>query len=232
MPGYLRTGGYLRHVQPMALRDGITEWARTFFQEEDRVIKYPFLKRRTKSTASLRLSLRDTPAYTLGSKRRAPFLSYAVLGYLHLVHSIGLLSTLSRTPQSLQSPPVRGNTLVLVYLKFAFWLFLVFSNAPGRRAAEGRWQWSSLDCHSFYSTACAFGLTWRPLTGSLFLSSFLCCLKPGPSGERGRKSSLLQDMLDSGRPTRTTGGRSSRGLTGNDPRTVGCRLSPGEPSVL
>ena len=65
MPGYLRTGGYLRHVQPMALRDGITEWARTFFQEEDRVIKYPFLKRRTRSTASWRLSLRDTPAYTV-----------------------------------------------------------------------------------------------------------------------------------------------------------------------
>ena len=30
-------------------------------------------------------------------------------------------------------------------------------------------------------------------------------------------------MLDTGRPTRTTGGRSSRGLTGNDPRTVGRR---------
>ena len=65
MPGHLRTGGYLRHVQPMALRDGITEWARTFFQEEDRVFKYPFLKRRTRSTASWRLSLRDTPAYTV-----------------------------------------------------------------------------------------------------------------------------------------------------------------------
>ena len=51
---------------------------------------------------------------------------------------------------------------------------------------EGRWQWPSLDCHSFYSTACAFGLTWRPLTGSLCLSSFWCRLKPGPSGERGR----------------------------------------------
>ena len=37
-------------------------------------------------------------------------------------------------------------------------------------------------CHPFYGTACAFGLTWRPLTGSLFLSSFWCCLKPGPSG--------------------------------------------------
>ena len=74
-------------------------------------------------------------------------------------------------------------------------------------------------CHPFYGTACAFGLTWRPLTGSLFLSSFWCRLKPGPSGERGRKSGLLQDMLDTGRPTRTTGGRSSRGLTGNDPRT-------------
>ena len=44
-------------------------------------------------------------------------------------------------------------------------------------------------------------------------------LKPGPSGERGRKSSLLQDMLVTGRPTCTTGGRSSRELTGNDPRT-------------
>ena len=30
-------------------------------------------------------------------------------------------------------------------------------------------------------------------------------------------------MLDTGRPTRTTGGRSSRRLTGNDPRTVGRR---------
>ena len=74
-------------------------------------------------------------------------------------------------------------------------------------------------CLPFYGTACAVGLTWRPLTGSLFLSSFWCRLKPGPSGERGRKSGLLQDMLDTGRPTRTTGGRSSRGLTGNDPRT-------------
>ena len=43
-------------------------------------------------------------------------------------------------------------------------------------------------CHPFYGTACAFGLTWRPLTGSLFLSSLWCRLKPGPSGERGRKS--------------------------------------------
>ena len=74
-------------------------------------------------------------------------------------------------------------------------------------------------CHPLYGTACAVGLTWRPLTGSLFLSSFWCRLKPGPSGERGRKSSLLQDMLDTGRPTCTTGGRSSRELTGNDPRT-------------
>ena len=74
-------------------------------------------------------------------------------------------------------------------------------------------------CHPFYGTACAVGLTWRPLTGSLFLSSFWCRLKPGPSGKRGRKSSLLQDMLDTGRPTCTTGGRSSRELTGNDPRT-------------
>ena len=37
------------------------------------------------------------------------------------------------------------------------------------------------------------------MTGSLFLSSFSCRLKPGPSGERGRKSSrLLQDMLITG----------------------------------
>ena len=36
----------------MALRDGIAEWARTFFQEEDRVFKSPFLKRRTRSTAT------------------------------------------------------------------------------------------------------------------------------------------------------------------------------------
>ena len=63
---------------------------------------------------------------------------------------------------------------------------------------EGRWQWPSLACHSFIGTACAFGLTWRPLTGSLFLSSFWCRLKPGPSGERGRKSGLLQDMLVAG----------------------------------
>ena len=66
------------------------------------------------------------------------------------------------------------------------------------REVEGRWQWPSLDCHSFYGTACAFGLTWRPLTGSLCLSSFWCRLKPGPSGERGRKSGLLQDMLVTG----------------------------------
>ena len=74
-------------------------------------------------------------------------------------------------------------------------------------------------CHPFYGTPCAVGLTWRPLTGSLFLSSFWCRLKPGPSGKRGRKGSLLRDMLDTGRPTCTTGGRSSRELTGDDPRT-------------
>ena len=90
------------------------------------------------------------------------------------------------------------DTLVLVFLNFAFWLFSVFASAPGRRATEGRWQWPSLVCHSFYGTACAFGLTWRPLTGSLFLSSLWCRLKPGPSGERGRKSGLLQDMLVTG----------------------------------
>ena len=90
------------------------------------------------------------------------------------------------------------DTLVLVFLKFAFWLFLEFASAPGRRAAEGRWQWPTLDCHSIYGTACAFGLTWRPFTGSLFLSPFWCRLKPGPSGERGRKSGLLQDMLVTG----------------------------------
>ena len=88
---------------------------------------------------------------------------------------------------------------------------------------EGRWQWPSPCCHPLYGTACAVGLTWRPLSGSLFLSSLWCRLKPGPSGERGRKSSLLQDMLVTGRQTRTTGGRSSRGLTGNDPKTVGRR---------
>ena len=65
MPGHLRTGGYLRHVQPIALRDGITEWAHTFFQEEDSVIKYLFLKRRARSTVSLLLSSRDTPAYAV-----------------------------------------------------------------------------------------------------------------------------------------------------------------------
>ena len=43
-----------------------------------------------------------------GTQSWAGFLWYAVLGYLHLVRSIGLLSTSSRTPQSLQSPPVRG----------------------------------------------------------------------------------------------------------------------------
>ena len=53
-------------------------------------------------------------------------------------------------------------------------------------------------CHSFHGTACAFGLTWRPLTGSLFLSSLWCRLKPGPSGERGRKSGLLQDIVVTG----------------------------------
>ena len=90
------------------------------------------------------------------------------------------------------------DTLVLVFLIFAFWLFSVFASAPGRRATEGRWQWPSLVCHSFYGTACAFGLTWRPLTGSLCLSSLWCRLKPGPSGERGRKSGLLQDMLVTG----------------------------------
>ena len=95
-----------------------------------------------------------------------------------------------------------------------------FTQSPlASSEVEERWQWPSLVAIFFYGTACAVGLTWRPLTGSLFLSSFWCRLKPGPSGERGRQSSLLQDMLVSGRPTCTTGGRSSRELTGNDPRT-------------
>ena len=69
MPGHLRTGGYLRHVQPIALRDGITEWAHTFFQEEDSVIKYLFLKRRTRSTSSLRPSLRGSLTVPSSSSR-------------------------------------------------------------------------------------------------------------------------------------------------------------------
>ena len=149
----------------MALRDGITEWARTFFQEEDRVIKYPFLKRRTRSTAT-----QFDGAVKL------------IQDYLAVVLAIYSTFILQ----------------VHVFFKFAFWLFLEFASALGRLAAEGRWQWPSLDCHSFYGTASAFGLTWRPLTGSLCLSSFWCRLKPGPSGERGRKSGLLQDMLVTG----------------------------------
>ena len=118
---------------------------------------------------------------------------------------------------------VASRVRVLVFLVFVYWLFLYYANAPGLFGGRGEMAMAVPCCHPLYGTACAVGLTWRPLTGSLFLSSFWCRLKPCPSGERGRKSSLLQDMLDTGRPTRTTGGRSSRGLTGNDPRTVGRR---------
>ena len=108
---------------------------------------------------------------------------------------------------------------VLAFLELVFWHFLYFAIAPGLFGGRGEMAMAVPCCHPFYGTACAIGLTWRPLTGSLFLSSFWCRLKPGPSGERGRKSSLLQDMLVTGRPTCTTGGRSSRELTGNDPKT-------------
>ena len=115
-------------------------------------------------------------------------------GLIYL-HGIGLSCTSSQSPWSTKSPPVRGR--------------------PGGHDGNG----PTLDCHSFYGTACAFGLTWRPFSGSLCLSSFWCRLKLGPSDEQGRKSSLLQDMLVTRRPTCTTGGRSSRELTGNDTRT-------------
>ena len=101
-----------------------------------------------------------------------------------------------------------GCGTVLFYTTFFYGYSFSWSSSTGpccftqiplaSSEVEGRWQWPSLDCHSFYGTACAFGLTWRPLTGSLFLSSFWCRLKPGPSGERGRKSGLLQDMLVTG----------------------------------
>ena len=94
---------------------------------------------------------------------------------------------------------LRRSSTVLVFLEFVYWPLLVYANHPWSSSeVEGRWQWPTLDCHSFYGTACAFGLTWRPFTGSLCLSSFWCRLKPGPSGERGRKSGLLQDMLVTG----------------------------------
>ena len=164
MPGYLRTGGYLRHVQPMALRDGITEWARTFFQEEDRIIKYPFLKRRTRSTSSLRPPLSGTPASSSSKTSSTDY--WAVVQALFCTtffYGYSFSWSSSTGPCCFTQIPLASSEV------------------------EGRWQWPSLDCHSFYSTACAFGLTWRPLTGSLCLSSFFWCrLKPGPSGERGR----------------------------------------------
>ena len=201
MPGHLRTGGYLRHVQPIALRDGITEWARTLFQEEDRVFKYPFLKRRARSTASL-------PGLSRGRGEMA-IAVLQELDYWAVVRAYFYLSLLY----------MASRVRVLVFLEFVYWLFLYYTIAPGLFGGRGEMAMAVLCCHPFYGTACAVGLTWRPLTGSLFLSSFWCRLKPGPSGERGRKSGLLQDMLVTGRPTRTTGGRSSRGLTGKYPGT-------------
>ena len=75
---------------------------------------------------------------------------------------------------------------------------LLHTNAPDLFGGRGEMATAVPCCRSFYGTACAFGLTWRPFTGSLCLSSFWCRLKPGPSGERGRKSGLLQDMLVTG----------------------------------
>ena len=87
---------------------------------------------------------------------------------------------------------------ILVFLEFVYWPFLSYTNAPGLFGGRGEMAMAVPCCHSFFGTACAFGLTWRPLIGSLYLSSFWCRLKPGPSGERGRKSGLLQDMLVTG----------------------------------
>ena len=84
------------------------------------------------------------------------------------------------------------------FLEFVYWLSLLYTNAPGLFGGRGEMAMAVPRCHSSFGTACAFGLTWRPLTGSLYLSSFWCRLKPGPSGERGRKSGLLQDMLVTG----------------------------------
>ena len=62
---------------------------------------------------------------------------------------------------------------VLVFLVFVYWPFLSYTNAPGLFGGRGQMAMSVPCCHSFYGTACAFGLTWRPFTGSLFLSFLL-----------------------------------------------------------
>ena len=169
MPGYLRTDGDTRHVQPISLRDGVVNCLHEVL------------------TASSSTSSQS--CYRFGTHIQGPS-SSTQSGYagtrLPQIRLLALLGVCKRP----WSPRGRGEVAMAVPC-----------------------------CHLFYGTVCAVGLTWRPLTGSLFLSSFWCRLKPGPSGERGRKSSLLQDMLVTRRPTCTTGGRSSRELTGNDPRT-------------
>ena len=136
MPGYLRTGGYLRHVQPISLRDGITEWA------------------------------------------------HEVLCYMFETHILG--------PSSSTLSGYAGTRLPRLLA------LLGVCKRPWSPRGRGEMAMAVPRLLLFHGTACAFGLTWRPLTGSLFLSSFWCRFKPGPSGERGRKSGLLQDMLVTG----------------------------------
>ena len=120
------------------------------------------------------------------------------MGCLWLASGTCLLgpSSLYALRTSWTMPAVRVQ--VLVFLDFVYWLSLLYTNAPDLFGGRGEMAMAVPCCHSFYGTACAFGLTWRPFTGSLYLSSFWCRLKPGPSGERGRKSGLLQDMLVTG----------------------------------
>ena len=139
MPGHLRTGGYLRHVQPIALRDGITEWAHTFFQEEDSVFKYLFLKRRARSTVSLLLSSRDTPAYAVWWFRLAhPGLRQRYADFHSRPSGTGLL----------------GCGTGLFYSTFCYRYSFSWCSSTGPSCltqmplasseVEGRWQWPSL----------------------------------------------------------------------------------------
>ena len=176
MPGHLRTGGYLRHVQPIALKDGITEWAFTFFPGRGPCLHVPLPEAPYKVDVFLAAA---APEWHTGVKLIQDYVN-GLLGY-----GTGLFCTTFFYGYSFSWSSSSGRCC--------------FTQIPlASSEVEGRWQWPSLDCQSFYSTARAFGLTWRPLTGSLFLSSFSCRLKPGPSGERGRKSGLLQDMLVTG----------------------------------
>ena len=90
------------------------------------------------------------------------------------------------------------DTLVLVFLKFAFWLFMEYASAPGRIAAEGIWQWRTVSWLVLPSLLHLAGNVFS------FLGFCLCSFLRVFSGRRSKVPSQVHKVgnCSNDRPTR------------------------------